>query len=122
MSSIGKFLEEQVCKQTAVYWGAGQPDGFGGTTYPDPVEISCRWDDVTELVRDSAGEEVASKAEVLVLQDLEVGGFLYLGQLSEIDSSNYDSPGSVDGAFEIIRFDKNPSLGSSTEFCRVAYL
>lgn len=118
---IIKFVES-VCVQTAVYWGAPEPDGYGGTTYGDPIEIDCRWDDSTKLIRNNNGEEIASKAEVLVTQDLDNEGYLYLGSLDDLDSDQLDSPEDVKGAYKIQRIDKNPLFRSSSEFVRMVYL
>ncbi len=51
--------------------------------WPDPVEIDCRWDEVTKLVvsgqtSGKPGEEVVAHATVLVNIDLKYGGFLSL--------------------------------------------
>ena len=125
---IEKFIQK-VCVQTAVYWGNPQPDGYGGITFDDPVEISCRWDckrrkEIPSLMVVSGGgtEMIVSIAEVLVTQDVDVGGYLYLGDLDDLDSSEQDDPKSVEGAYEIRRFDKIPMIKSTTEFVRKAYL
>lgn len=118
---IIKFLKKQVCAQTAVYWGNPIKDAYGNMVYDDPVEIAVRWDDQTELVRDSTGKEVVSKAQVIVLQDLDVDGWLYLGALSEFGSP-LPGPTDVDGAYKIIRFDKNPLFNNVSEFVRQVYL
>jgi hypothetical protein len=120
-SGIIKFLKKKVCVQTAIYWEYQGTDAYGNKTYTDPVEIRVRWDDQTELVRDDTGKEVASKAQVQVLQDLEVDSWLYLGSLSDFGSP-IPNPEDVDGAYKIIRFDKNPLFNSTDEFTRVAYL
>lgn len=113
---------ESVCVQTAVYWGAPQPDGFGGITYSDPVEISCRWDEKTKVVTDNNGKEIVSKAEVLVTQDVDEEGYLYLGTIDDLDSSEQDSPEDVVGAWEIKRVDASPLFRSTDKFVRVVYL
>lgn len=111
-----------VCVQTAVYWGNPQPDGYGGTDYDDPVEIYCRWDDQTERITNNQGEEIVSKAQILVTQDLDEGGLLYLGTLGDLDSAQEDDPETVSGGYKIQRIDKNPLFRSTSEFVRVAYL
>ena len=121
-SGIIKFLKKYVCIQTAVYWECEGTDAYGNTSYSDPVELSVRWDEQTELIRDNWGKEVASKAQVQVLQDLKVDGWLYLGSLNELSSSEQDDPVSIGSTYKIIRFDKNPLFDSTTEFTRVCYL
>lgn len=116
---IIKFQKKYVCIQTAVYWGNPQPDGFGKISYNDPVEIKVRWDEKTQFVRDDKGKEITSKAEVIVLQDLEVDGLLYLGEIADLNSSG-DPP--VSEAWKIIRSDKSPTFGKTNVFVRTVYL
>jgi len=116
-----KFVES-VCVQTAVYWGAPVPDGYGGYVYADPIEISCRWGGKTQLVIGNNGEQVVSKAEVLVTQDLDENGYLYLGTLDDLDSDEAENPEKIKGAAKIIQFSRNPLFRSTSEFVMVAYL
>lgn len=126
------FLET-VCVQTAVYWGTPTPDGYGGQTWADPVEVKVRWDNVTKLIKDAKGKEVACMAEVLVAGrlendgmvtpiDLAVDGRLYLGSLDELDSGQEADPMQIETAWPIVRFDKTPEFGSTEDFVRTAYL
>ena len=114
-------LMQRTCKQTAVYWGNPVIDGFHNTTFDSPVEILCRWEDRTGTFESNKGEQVYSKAEVYLIQDVDEDGYLYLGELDDLSSDPSDPKG-VDDAFEIKRFDKSPGLGSTTEFVRKAYL
>ncbi len=111
----------RACTQTVVYWANPTPDGFGSYTFDAAVEILCRWEDRTGTFVSNKGEQLYSKAHVYTLQDVDENGFLYLGELDDLDS-NPDDPKIVDNAWEIKRFDKIPSLGSTTEFVRKAYL
>ena len=122
---------KKVCVQTAVYWGSPNENGSGGKIYADPVEIKCRWEDkvqlVTELGTTKTGEAVISKAEVLVTQELDYQGYLYLGTLDELydsatSSGVYLNPKEIDGACEIISRDKIPLFRSSTKFVHKVYL
>ena len=140
--SISKFIEK-VCIQTAVYWGAPTPDGYGGKTYSDPVEISCLWDDTLEVIKDERGEEIICKARVLVTQDLEEGGMLYLGTLEDLGIvvggnvvmgglgtgnivlaglSKMSHPEDVEDAYEITIVKKIPMIRSTSEYVRTVYL
>ena len=118
---IEKFIKK-VCVQTAVYWGTPSPSDDGGMTFADPVEISCRWESKTKVIAGAKGREIVSVAEVLVTQDLDKEGYLYLGELSDLGSDEEDSPEIVEGAYMIQRFDKIPMIKSTTEFVRKAYL
>jgi hypothetical protein len=96
--------------QTAVYWGTPASDGQGGRTFDEPIDIDCRWENVNELFVDGQGQERRSSAVVYVSVDVVVGGYLYLGTLTDLDSSEEDDPLSVNDAKEIRRFDTTPSL------------
>ena len=114
----------RLCVQTAVYWGSPTEDGYGGKTFADPVEISCRWEDTVEKIsRVGArlGEEIISRAVVYVTEDVEELGYLFLGDLDDLDSDEEADPTTVENAYMINRFDKIPVL-RSTEFLRKAYL
>lgn len=116
--NIGTIIENML-KQTCVYWGSPTPSGYANqSTYADAVEISCRWSLKKELYRNQNGEEELSDALVTVSQDLDIGGFLYLGDLNDLDSSPEPM---ASGAFEIRAFEKIPSV-DGTKFLRRAYL
>lgn len=114
-------LLRRTCNQTAVYWGTPLKDGRGSFTYSDPVEVAVRWQDKKEVVTDSKGQELVSKAEVILLQDVDEQGLLFLGDLDDLDSTQEDDPTTVDGAYLIIKFDKSPDL-KGREFIRKAWL
>lgn len=117
---------ERLCTQTAVYWGTPVNDGYGGRTYADPVEISCRWEDreeaITMLGEDRKAIEYVTQSIVYTLQDVDKEGLLYLGDLTDLDSAEEENPETVSGAHKIKRFDKTPALGSTNDFIRKAYL
>jgi len=126
--SITSFLKG-TCTQTAVYWAVKSRDGEGGFIFEDPVEISCRWEDMSQLVTDNKGVEITSRAQVYVLQDVTEESYLYLGTLDDLydlagesSAGGLDSPVDIVGAYIIKRFQKTPALGSKTEFLRKAYL
>jgi hypothetical protein len=127
--SIQKFIEK-VCVQKALYWAASKDDGFGGHIWDVPVEISCRWEEKIKIVSDTFGKEIITIAEVLVPQDLDVQGILWLGGLEDLLmtedwvrlASGEIDPMSVDRAFSIKRFDRIPMIRSTTVFVRTAYL
>jgi len=123
---ITKFISK-VCVQTAVYWGNPVEDGRGGKTFDDPVEIKCRWSDYMTLVKDDKGKEFKTQAKLLVTQDLDFGGYLYLGTLEDIEDY-YESNGTtidpreISGAYPILTIKKTPMIKSTTEFVRTVEL
>ena len=121
---MGAFqkLSEIFAKQTAVYWASPTPDGYGGNTWDDPVEISVRWDDISEEIKDSKGIETVSRAKIIVTQDVDLGGMLYLGTLDDLDSEQEGDPMTVDGAYPIIKFSKIPAPLKTDDFFRMAYV
>lgn len=113
--------------QTVVYWGSPVPDGNGTYTYDDPVEILCRWENKTEVIsrvggEGKKGEELVSFAQIFTKQDVDESGYLYLGDLDNLDSAEEAMPETVNGAYRIKKFDKIPELKSTNKFLRKAYL
>ena len=113
-------------KQTCVYWGLASNDSgglstddFGQPQFTTGVELTVRWDDISVEFIAADGTKQLSRSQVYVGQDLDVGGMLMLGSLTDVTDEVTISEN--DGAFEIKRFDKIPNL-RATEFLRVAYL
>jgi len=101
--------------QTATYWGNPSSDGWGVDTFDSPVSVSVRWEDKQEMFIDENGQEKISKAVVFLSQDVDVGGWLYLG------TSTTSNPKDVSGARKISAFAKIPSL-SGANYMRKAWL
>jgi hypothetical protein len=103
-------LTRRLRKQDAVYWGSPVADGFGGYDFDDPVEIRVRWEHKPELFINLAGNEVRSQAVVFPGVDLDIGGYLYLGELSDLDSTVMEPKDVTTGrVYEIRGFSKSPS-------------
>ena len=118
---IAKFILK-ISVQTAVYWGNPVEDGYGKLTFDGPVEIPVRWENTATLITASDGEQYVTQAEILVNQDVDVNGYLYLGTLDDFDSAEGESPKEITGAHRIRRFDKVPMIKSTTIFVRKAYI
>ena len=102
-------------KQTATYWGSPVADGIGGYTFALPVMIDCRWLLKQELFIDAKGKEKISAAIVLIPQDIDLGGYLYLG------TSVASNPKDVSSSYEIKGFAKIPDI-KGTSFLRKVWL
>ena len=114
MSVITKVL-----KQKCVYWAPKEVDVYGQNTFEHPEELNCRWDDGIHEIVDTNGAKVASNAEVMVSEDVVVGGVLMLGTLIDVEIGV--EPAQNTGAYTIIQFEKNPNF-KCTEFVRTAHL
>jgi hypothetical protein len=71
----------------ATYWSPGTVATFGQRTYGAPVNITCRWQDSTELARASDGQEFTTSAVVYPDRDVELGGLLAPGWAASQDSA-----------------------------------
>jgi hypothetical protein len=107
---------------TAVYWGSPVPDGEGGRTFDPAVEITCRWLYRQEKYIDPEGRENVSTSVVYPDQDLEVGGYLYKGELDDLISGAGTDPFSVDGAHEIKSWTVSESIHGGGRVVRKAML
>jgi len=96
--------------QTAVYWAPSSPDTFGQITFVAPVEVDCRWEDKPELFKDSQGVEQRSSSIVYPDQAVLVGGYMYLGTLSELSAGEQANPKTVSAAKEIGASSTIPNL------------
>ena len=121
MATFDKFVV-RMTPQTAVYWGNPVNDGFGGYTFDDPVEINVRWDEKSEMIRDLDGNEIVSKAQVMVRADVDIRGMLFLGTLEDLDSTQEVDPNTIETAYQIISFDKIPMPRSTDVFFRQSFL
>jgi len=111
MSPGRSTLLKHNLRQTAVYWANPQNDGFGGKTFDDPIEISVRWEDRQELFIDANGQEKTSQAVVYLAQDIDLGGYLYLGTLVGLSSAEEGDPlASGVASYEIRGFRKVPDI------------
>lgn len=101
--------------QTATYWGNPVANGFGGYTFDSPVAIDCRWILKQELFIDAKGKEKVSAAIVLLGQDIDLDGYLYLGTTTE------SNPKDISGSYAIKSFAKIPSMKADA-FLRKVWL
>lgn len=110
-------------KQKAVYWSFASIDAFGDKQYDSAIEISCRWEDISQEYIDAQGEKKISNSIVYVDRDMSVGDLLMLGDLEDIDNSAFDSNNPLDnnGVWEIKKSSKVPDL-KAKEFLRMVYL
>lgn len=117
-------LIEEVANQVACYWKpTGETDDFGDDVYEEPVELAVYWMDKSQLFTNARGEEKLSRSLVYTLEDVELDGVLWQGELEDLPAGDRTKPFSlgIEKAFKIQRFDKIPSFDGD-EWVRTAYL
>lgn len=102
----------------AVYWARTTRNG-ARWNYAEPVEISVRWEDVTELHESETGEKWMSSATVYVDRDMNMGDYIYNGVLTDITDSTI--PRNNTGSREVKKFSKLPTLRYN-EYLLTVYL
>lgn len=118
--SIISFVKS-VCVQDAVYWSPGADNGFGEKSWTS-TQIKVRWDGVTEAITNKYGKEVICNAKVMVQQELNVEGFLYLGTLTSLSTAQKANPLLVTSAYPIQKLQTTPLFKSATKFVYEIYL
>ena len=108
----------RLLNQTIVYWGTPSYDGYGGRTFDDPVELTGRWEDKNVLFIDSNGSERTSESIIYLTQAVDIGGFLYLGELDDFSSSATE-PQDHENAREIRSCSKSPDVKGTTNLFKV---
>lgn len=73
-------------KDWAVYWAPDAADRYGKPGFAEPAEIRVRWEETQIEFVNKEGRTEISNAQVLVDQDLELGGILMKGRLTDITS------------------------------------
>lgn len=103
-----------------VYWPPSTLDKFGRRAPGTPVQLKCRWDELTETVKDKNGVEFQPKASVMVSEEVDPnGGILMKGTITDIVDA--DEPLNNDDCWEIRAFENIPNF-KCTEFLLVAHL
>ena len=105
-------------KQKCCYWAGPTSDGRGGHSYTAAVQLSCRWQNKAEMFFSPEGREEVSRAVVYLDQDVDLGGFMFLGKLTELPDDSSD-PRDVTGAFKIRAVGSSPSLNGRTTLYKV---
>lgn len=118
---IIQFIRK-ISVQTAVYWGSPVDDGYGGFTFEDAVEIPVRWEENHQLIIAANGEQIVTKAEIFINQDVDVNGYLFLGSLTDLTAEQLIDPKLCEQAYAIRQYSKVPLLKSTTQFVKKAFI
>jgi hypothetical protein len=105
------IFQKGVYNQKATYWAPSATDGTGSKTFAAPQLVYVRWEDRTDLIIQSEGEEIPSKAVVYVQCSMSLGGYLALG-----DQTSVSDPTTLSAAYIVKSYQDsrgisgNPSL------------
>jgi hypothetical protein len=111
---------KKMMKQRCIYWAPKSIDLFGGSSYAEPVELKCRWEDISTEIITAEGASASSRATVYVGVDVLQGGFLMLGSLDDFCTVS-SLPNEYPKAFRILSFEKLPNM-KATEYLRTVKL
>lgn len=101
------------------YWPKVGNDSFGQPTFGTPVQLKCRWEDCVKQIMTHDGRTVSSQARIYLESDVSPGGVLLQVLLENV--ADLSVPFNNEGAWEIMRFDKLPTLRYS-QFLRTAWV
>lgn len=77
-------VETQDLNQDAVLWTPEGFDGDGNTRFSDPVDISVRWEDGSNEVRNPQAHPIGYSATVKVDRVIPINSKLYLGTIAAL--------------------------------------
>lgn len=101
--------------QTATYWAPATVNEFNELSYEASIITAVRWEDKISKVNTPEMEEITSKAIVYSPIDFEIGGYLYLGESTEL------TPDTEPDSNPILFFDRQTNL-TGTRTIRKAIL
>lgn len=88
-------------QQDATYWGNPTLDGYGAYSFDAPILLKVRWEERVEKFVGPQGEDFVSRAVVWVKQDLDLGGYMFLGTSVELNPQNVEDTYLIRQIFEI---------------------
>jgi len=106
-------MEFSSLHQKAVLWVFDSYDSNGEPKVSEPVEISCRWEEVSSQFMDSTSSPIAISSEIWTDQVIAKGSMLWKGKL-------IDLPAPADAIVEVVGFDVIPDI-KGRNFELVAY-
>jgi hypothetical protein len=123
-------LIQRMLEQVAVYWAPAGKTDQGRQNFAPPVEVACRWDEVTvEFLDPKTNTMTLSKAKVYVGSAVKMVGVLWLSTARKNDGagtalaqliSDID-PYAQTGAYQIRRADNFPNRRADNTL-RTVYL
>lgn len=113
---------DKYLNQLLLYWEKEGIGGSGQSKFKDPVEVRCRWDDVSELDVEAMGRLVEGNAFLLTAIKLKKGSIVWLSTKFEDGEAlaewrampTYPKvPTTLQGGYEVTRVGSNPAKDGS---------
>lgn len=104
---------EKYFRQTICAWQNPTRDKFGNITSfeSSPTEYLVRWSDKVDFFRGKeSGEMEQSSTTILMAEELKIGDYVWLGELDDLDSEQYNDPLTIDGACPVRAVKKTPTM------------
>lgn len=115
------FAFTHYLKDAAVYWAPDEMGSLGTRTFIAGRHVCVKWFDRADVFRKTTGEEAVSSAVVLVGEDMEIGGYLWLGNYGSLSAAQQANPQLVSDAKRIEGFEKTGTL-SGGRYARRVFL
>ena len=93
--------------QDVTHWTVTGSDGFGGFLYGTPTLLAGRWEEKTEMFLTVNGEEAVSQAIVYLMDDIDAGDWLALGDFATAPTAD---PSTLDEAHRIQQRNRSTDL------------
>jgi hypothetical protein len=106
-------VETNSLHQKCVLWSRTGFDSNGEPVVSYPVEISCRWEDVTREISGEDNTPITIDAMIWTGQDITKGSMLWKGALTDL-------PSPATAVMEVVGFDATPDIKGRL-FERVVY-
>lgn len=98
--------ESMGLEEKAVLWPLTGYDRNNEPKRGAPVEIDVRWVWKDGYITDAQGNTIGTSAQVMVDQDIEVGSFMWYGQLSDYTATAEQKRKTL----QVVGVDKTPSI------------
>lgn len=92
-------------RQDVTHWPMAGSDGYGGFTFDAPALLKGRWEDKAVLFLTLENEEVVSNAIIYLADDIAVGDYFGLGDLTATSD-----PTTLEGTYRSRQYHKSTDL------------
>lgn len=110
--SFKRWLKRATHKDYVVYWPRLGTNNYSESTFDEPVQLRCRWEDWKADFVDREGKIFVSKAKIFMDEQVAFGGRLYHGKLEDL--VDMDNPQKTAFALEIRQVQRQSNFENNT--------